>query len=208
MKIKEILNEIGMTSICPKLNWNPSLIQYTEHFSNIEGHEILKLTDKANNFFIIVDAQNELQAYIATEKTNEKLLPLVRLENISGIGGLATMIVVSLIASGLKFVIKDTEKLTYSGLRWLIKIIKKNGAGLNLKTQTGEIPTVKLIQAEWNKSFDDFNSDNSLDTTGPTSIFIENKSIDVPKLNEDNNQWNDNRLLKPYYHYFKNDELL
>ncbi len=203
MKSKEILNEIGQTTICPKLNWKSVYLQDAILITSIEGHKIFKISDNKHDYYIIADSNTgELQAYIAVEKSNDIYLPLVRIENIAGIGGLATMIIVALIAVGFKFKIKADENLTLSGFKWLIKLIKKNGSGLKLFTQTGKFPDIKILRKEWFDSFD-------TNKVGPTEIFIENKSIDLKKLNEDSTQWNDdNILLKPYYFYFKNDELL
>lgn len=199
------LNEIGATSFCPTLNWNKAYLNLTSVYTKIDGHNILHFTDSIHDFYLIASNSGKLLAYIAVKNEGSEYLSLERIENISKnprIYGLSTMIIIALVAKGMKFVIKDTESLTYSGISWLCKTLSINSE-LKITDQNDQVPTIKELQNEWETS-----KEAKGMPSGPTSIYIEDGGINISRINENNDKWNEAKLLKPLYHYFGDKRIL
>ena len=204
MKIREIISEIDAADETPPVHWDKSSLKFAVHEIEIEGHEILQITSSTNIFYVIVDEQENLLAYVATESLQNGYYPLIRIQNLTNIGGLATMIVMGLCAEGIKFIIPKTEKLTKSGFDWLKKLLSVNGRGrLEITDQFGEFPDIRKLQSEWNDAY-------LGDEPGPTEIFIEAKSSKLNDwLTENTRQHKENNgLLKPYYIFYGDERIL
>lgn len=199
------LNEIGATSFCPTLNWNKAYLNLSSKVAKIDGHDILHFTDSIHDFYLIASDSGKLLAYIAVKNEGSNYLSLERIENLTKnpkIYGLSTMIIIALVSQGMKFVIKDTESLTCSGLSWLLKTLKTKSE-LKITDQNRNIPTIKDLQKEWEESKEAKGMPN-----GPTSIFIENGGINISRINESNNKWEKAGLLKPFYNYLGDKRIL
>jgi len=204
MKIREIIYEIDAADETPPIVWNKDTLKSSVHETDIEGHEILRIDSTTYIFYVIIDEQENLRSYVAVEQLQNEYYPLIRIQNLTNVGGLATSIIMALCGEGKKFIITKTEKLTKSGFAWLKKLLLVNGRGrLKITDQTGEYPDIRKLQSEWNDAY-------LGDEYGSTEIFIEAKSKKLTEwLSENTRQHKENHnLLKPYYIFYGDEKIL
>jgi len=105
-----------------------------------------------------------------------------------------------LIALGFKFFIAADEKLTIDGFGWLKKLILLKS--FLVTDQTGKMPDAASLDNEWLHSLD---SDGG--ESGPTKIFIENKTLNCEKILSECKLWDSRGLLMPFFNDYSNDLL-
>jgi len=203
MKINEIIYADEIQSI----DWNSIDLSSAEYFFSLDGQDIFKFYYAPHLFFLIQNEQGKVLAYAALEEEQDGYYPLVRIENIAKIKGLIMSIVFSLTMHKMKLIIKNTEELTPDGFLWISKLLSNGTWGLKLSDQDGNPLNLEKLRVEYERAKSHLRSEISME--GPTSILIENISHEkkIQWINEKNEKWKADTLLKPSYIFYNCEDL-
>jgi len=175
MKIAELLTEIDYASAIPPLNID---VSKAKQVGVIDGTKIWFIGDSVVEIYFFM-RDNRITAYVAVSTSLQSgYRRLLRLENISAIKGSITALIAWLISKlNYKLQLAMDEPLTTTGLQWITRLIVSGGRGFKITDQTGQLPDVKKLHAEWEYARQNY-------VSGPTQIFIENRNIHLKIISE------------------------
>lgn len=202
------LNEITFSDRILPINSDELLNHYSAIiFDTIDGSDIYVARDQKYTYFYILSDKdrNKLAAYVVSENQDiSGFNPLVRIENIAKRKGLITTIIVSILSKGFRLIVTQKEPLTSDGLFWIEKLIQNGNRGISIKDENGNTPNIEELEKEWNENKIAVRTGE--EEKGNIALYIENRSINRKKLDEDLEQWRDNDLLlKPFLRYYSDD---
>ena len=189
--------------IYPTLKWDPQDKKNCKIVGNIEGFDIYSKALGNKRLFALLDDDGNLLSYIIVGEPKEHLdyLPLHRIENLSGVKGLATTLAAGIKNLKAKFVINADEKLTLSGLNWVISLINSGRHGFIVTDQNGNCPDIQQLIKERGDAIITGDS-------GPTTLFIECNNRIKSQLAKNNHIWLSESILKPAYLFLGDPSLL
>lgn len=203
MRLDEILYCDELETFYPSksnVNWNTAT-----DFDFIDGKQIKRLNYGPHSIFYIIE-NGFMEAYLIIESnTIDGYYPLVRMQNLSKIKGLITILIVSLITHKMKMMIKDSEELSPSGFKWICNLIKNGTRGIKITDQNGGMIDIMTLKKEHHQAMI-ATRENDTSFKGPTTILIENKNIDRERIDENNELRNNGGIIMPYFQYLNVDE--
>lgn len=165
MKIKELINEIGLADEIPKLQLDPKLDTIVRTMDNENIYKFVDKIDKVTVFYFVTDNKIDSYVVIGNKKINGRY-PIRRIENINKQKGRITALILYIKSKYKKLVITHDEGLTNDGVDWIVNIANKPNSGMTIVTNTGEKPTKEKLQDERTTSA-------IVEKPGPTEIYIE-----------------------------------
>ena len=174
----EVINEVAYAGGIPPL---PTFdLTQAKQEGDIENNIVWSFNDGVETFFFFKPT-NKISAYVVVMNTKHRNhYPMVRVENISAPKGSITALIVFVVTKmNMKLTVPENEPLTYQGMVWLYKLIKRKSSSLTLYDQDGKYPNEQELATEWN-----YLQQNADSTHGKTAIFIESKNINSKPMFE------------------------
>lgn len=142
--------EIDYASSIPPLKLTQEAIDQAHQAGTIDQQPVYVIDDGAH-VFAFMKQDHKLASYVViSSQDQDGYHDLSRMQNLTGVKGSITALLVFLHGKfGVKFRIPAHEPLTWEGLTWLKKMIKR-GRGFHIHDAAGEAIDIHKLDAEWN----------------------------------------------------------